>query len=306
MTDSIQTLASLVLGSVFIGSTMYAINQLETKDSLEFFGADVQAMRPVTRQPMSQQQQMSQQMTYPQNPMFYVQNNRSNVQDNSAFGGPSGSIPQSQANINLSTSGDQMLAYQLYQQAVNAATPTLQQLNSISGESQQQTGRTDLHGGVSSEYAPYNMSGGSADLYSSEYQAVNLGNARADQISACAQNAPTFVATSLLPKPGMPGVEGFADAWDTNAPSNILANQNFLSATQQLGVDTVLSSLRNPSYDLRNSIANPINLVSPWNMSTITPDLERRPLDTFIPSNGLYGPGPEGLGINDKYVGRGD
>ena len=43
-------------------------------------------------------------------------------------------------NINLDNTGSQLLAYQLYQQATNAATPTAQQLMAISGQSQEQTG----------------------------------------------------------------------------------------------------------------------------------------------------------------------
>ena len=225
------------------------------------------------------------------------------VQSNRAYAGPNGAIPQSQNNINLNTSGDQLLSYQLYQQAVNAATPTLQQLNSISGESQPQTGMgaDQLQGGLSSDYAPYNVLGsGGPTLFDSEFQAVNLGNPRAEQISACAQNAPTFVATSLLPKPTVPGQE----SWDIGAPQNILANQNFLSSTQQIGVDTVLSSNRNPSYDIRNTIPNPINVVSPFMNTTITPDLERRPLECNVSENGLYGCGSSGgANMNGTYVG---
>ena len=256
---------------------------------------------------------------YPQNKMFYAKSNAAanmqmaamnpgsagNVQSNRAFAGPPGYIPQSEANINLSASGDQLLAYQLYQQAVNAATPTLQQLNSISGESQMQTGPTVLRGGVSSDYAPYDVLGsGGPELYASEYQAVNIGNPRADAISACAQNAPTFVATSLLPKPSVPG----QDSWDIGAPQSILANQNFLSATQQIGVDTVLSSNRNASHDIRNTIPNPINVISPFLNTSITPDLERRPLDCYIPQDGLYGCGAPQVGanMNGTYVGYTD
>ncbi len=115
------------------------------------------------------------------------------------------------------------------------------------------------------------------------------------------QNAPNFVATSLLPKPAIPGQQ----AWEINAPNNILANQNFLSASQQIGVDTTLSSRRNQSYDIRNTIPNPINVVSPWNNTWIMPDLERRPLDCFIPTDqGLYGCGTSGANVNPTFVGR--
>ena len=207
-------------------------------------------------------------------------------------------------NINLDNSGNQLLSFQLYQQAVNAATPTKNQLESISGQSQEQTGSGAIAegGGLSADTAPYNVFGNSSpNLYDAEFQAVNFASNRAERVSACAQNAPTFVATSLLPKPNIPGQE----TWDINAPDNILANQNFLSSTQQVGVDTVLGSLRNPSYDIRNNIPNPINVVSPWLNTTILPDLERRPLDCFLPSTGLYGCGPSGCNVDGTFVGKG-
>lgn len=236
---------------------------------------------------------------YPTNPNFYK---NARYASNQPFAGPNGGVPQDQTKVNLVASGDQMLDYQLYQQAVNAATPTQAQLDSISGNSFQQTGLTaeQIKGGVSSEFAPYNNLGNNGPtLYNSEYQAVNIKNPRADSISTCAQNTPNFVATSLLPKPQIPGQQ----SWDINSPQDILANQNFLSATQQIGVDTVLSSNKNPSYDIRGTIPNPISIVSPWNMTSILPDLERRPLDAFIAPAGLYSPGPAGVYQNGAYVG---
>lgn len=233
---------------------------------------------------------------------FYNQSaNANGVQTNRLFSGPDGSKAMGKQDVSLTHSGDQLLAYQIYQQAVNAATPTQQQLDAISGQSQDQTGggAVQTGGGVSDKTAPYSILDG--NLRNSEYQAVNMGNERAQSISACAQNAPTFIATSLLPKPSIPGQK----SWDINAPANILANQNFLAATQQIGVDTVLGSLRNASYDIRNNIPNPINVVSPWMNTTITPDLEKRPLDCFISNDGLYGCGTSGgANTNGNFVGK--
>lgn len=175
--------------------------------------------------------------------------------------------------------GTQSTAYQLYQQAVNAATPTVRQLENAS----------NLPGGGFGFTSTPNSQGmvppaGRGTLY--DAAAVDFGNRRAELISPCAQNAPTFVASSLLPKINLPGVPSW-DVMDTQA----LASQDFLAPTQQLGTDTVLSSLRNASYDIRNNIPNPINVVSPWMNSTITPDLERRPLDSYVPQDGVYGCG---------------
>lgn len=182
----------------------------------------------------------------------------------------------------LPIDGSQSLSYQLYQQAVNAATPTGQQLDSISGQTQTYT---DPSSGLG-VFEKTTFGNGT------EYQAVNMGSERAQNISVCAQNAPTFVASSLLPKPDVPG-----QSWNIDAPSNILSNQNFLTATQQIGIDTTLSARKHQSYDIRNNIPNPINVVSPWNNTWIMPDLEKRPLDCYVPrDNSIYGCGnPEPL-----------
>jgi hypothetical protein len=299
-----QTSAALFLGALFVGSVLYADNML-LNESVEHFGnADNRPVMQRTPGPRGPQGPQGQGYpAYPTNPKFY---GNSNVDSNRPYAGPNGALPQNRINPSLNTSGDQLFAYQLYQQAVNAATPTNQQLDAISGNAVQQTGNgpqaQQLKGGVSSEYAPYNvLSDNGPQIYSSEYQAVNLGNPRAEAISACAQNAPTFIATSLLPKPTIPGQQ----SWDIGAPQNILANQNFLSATQQLGVDTVLSSNRNPSHDLRNNIPNPIAVVSPWQNSTILPDLERKPLDCFIPETGLYSCSTSGgCNANGSFIGK--
>ncbi len=202
--------------------------------------------------------------------------------------------------VNMNNAGSQLLAYQLYQQAVNASTPTLDQLNSISGNSQQQTGfDSPLQGGVSDNYPPYNILKSGSPTTTQEYQAVNYGNSRAQNISACSVNADTFFNTDpgLLPKNPQLG----AEAWQALAPENILANQSFLSATQQMGVDTVLGSNKNASWDIRGDIPNPISVVSPWMNTTIFPSLQQRPIVDFISTNGLYGSG--NLGTDGTYIG---
>lgn len=175
--------------------------------------------------------------------------------------------------------GTQSASYQLYQQAVNASTPTVAQLENASNQPGGGYGYTS-----SPEYPGMVPPAGKGTLY--DAAAVDFGSRRAELISPCAQNAPTFVASSLLPKINLPGVPSWS-VMDTQA----LVNQDFLAPTQQFGVDTVLSSLRNPSYDIRNNIPNPINVVSPWLNSTITPDLQRKPLDSYTPSEGTYGCG---------------
>lgn len=58
-----------------------------------------------------------------------------------------------------------------------------------------------------------------------------------------------------------------------------IQGKNFLSAGALIGVNTVGQSLRNANYQLRSEPANPQVNVSPWMISTIEPDLNRRPLE---------------------------
>lgn len=178
--------------------------------------------------------------------------------------------------------GTQSASYQMYQQAVNAATPSMAQLNNISNLP---GGGQGAHPFVGTADRPGLVPpAGAGTLY--DAASVNFGNRRADLISPCAQNAPTFVASSLLPKANLPGVPSW-DVVDTKA----LAHQDFLSPAQQFGTDTVSSSLRNASYDIRDVIPNPVNVVSPWLNSTIDPELQRRPLSCGAPTGGVYGCG---------------
>jgi len=81
-------------------------------------------------------------------------------------------------------------------------------------------------------------------------------------------NTPIMSPSSqLLPQPSV-DAQDFAQY----APQNLEA-QNFLTATQWIGVNTQGSSLRNANYDIR---ANPIIAkedVGPWMQSTIDPDV---------------------------------
>ena len=45
-----------------------------------------------------------------------------------------------------------------------------------------------------------------------------------------------------------------------------------------IGINTVGQSLKNASYDIRGTIANPKFIVSPWNQSTYEPDFNLKPL----------------------------
>jgi hypothetical protein len=79
-------------------------------------------------------------------------------------------------------------------------------------------------------------------------------------------------ASQLLPKPS-PDTADF-DMW---APKNLQA-QNFLTATQWIGVNTQGSSLKNANYDLRADPIIPKADVGPWYMSSVDPNIYQKPL----------------------------
>lgn len=58
-----------------------------------------------------------------------------------------------------------------------------------------------------------------------------------------------------------------------------IQGKNFLSAGALVGVNTVGQSLRNSNLQLRAEPPNPQVTPGPWQISTIEPDLQRRPLE---------------------------
>jgi hypothetical protein len=64
-------------------------------------------------------------------------------------------------------------------------------------------------------------------------------------------------------------------------PSGVgaLSGKNFLTSGYHVGINTVGTSLRNANLGIRSEPANPIQHVSPWNNTTITPDVNRLPLE---------------------------
>jgi hypothetical protein len=68
--------------------------------------------------------------------------------------------------------------------------------------------------------------------------------------------------------------------WSNINPANAdLKNINLLSAGQLIGINTVGSSLRNPSLQERSEPVIPKTNIGPWNNSTIDADTYRRPLE---------------------------
>lgn len=168
-------------------------------------------------------------------------------------------------------------SFAVYQQNINAATPTVDQLNLIGSDTASLPG-------------PNTWTNDS-------FAQANVNTGRAANLSLCSQNMGTHgvgnsaVASSLLPNPTKDVLEGFSDC-----ATNTLANQVFLTPGGQAGTNTVAGSNRNQNQGLRSEPPNPVLAVGPWNNSSIYPDLTRRPLEGCGPSFGLYGNGPNGSG----------
>jgi hypothetical protein len=90
------------------------------------------------------------------------------------------------------------------------------------------------------------------------------------------KGTPPSVSTDLLPKTEAPQ-EDFGEF----APSDPLAEKNFLEASRLIGADTIQSSLRNANYGLRKDppIKKAEDGVGPWLNSTYTSDTMRKHLD---------------------------
>ena len=81
----------------------------------------------------------------------------------------------------------------------------------------------------------------------------------------------------LLPQDKKNDVNNFNKEYPVS--EGILKGVNFLEAGYQVGVNTVGQSLRNANQQLRSEPPNPQVNVSPWQNTTIGPDLARRPLE---------------------------
>lgn len=61
--------------------------------------------------------------------------------------------------------------------------------------------------------------------------------------------------------------------------SGDLQHVNLLKSGYHIGINTVSSTLRNANLQLRSEPPNPQLSVGPWNNTTISPDINRRPLE---------------------------
>jgi hypothetical protein len=81
----------------------------------------------------------------------------------------------------------------------------------------------------------------------------------------------------LLPQEQSKAIKEFNTAQPIG--EGILQGVNLLTSGSHIGVNTIGQSLRNANLQLRSEPPNPQVNVSPWQNSTISPDLPRRPLE---------------------------
>ena len=93
------------------------------------------------------------------------------------------------------------------------------------------------------------------------------------------QPANCYPKNQLAPQELLPNDPNSKWAQVNPMASGDIAGKNFLNAGALIGVNTVGQSNRNANWDIRAAPPNPQVEVSPWQQSTIGPDLGRRPLD---------------------------
>jgi hypothetical protein len=84
-----------------------------------------------------------------------------------------------------------------------------------------------------------------------------------------------LTAEDLLPK------DAANSTWAAVNPAGQgdVKDQNFLQAGFHVGLNTTQGTLRNGNMQIRSEVANPQMVVSPWMNSTLSPDMQRRPLE---------------------------
>ena len=98
---------------------------------------------------------------------------------------------------------------------------------------------------------------------------------RAENVNIKEQDTKKYNAAYFLPK------EVNSEWFNTDfSQAKVNVDDTNLINTERyvIGVNTVGQSLKNASYDIRGTIANPKFAVSPWNNSTYEPDTNIKPL----------------------------
>lgn len=101
---------------------------------------------------------------------------------------------------------------------------------------------------------------------------ADMVNTESEPAPAPEMKSDDLTAEELLPK----SVESEDFAKRHPGGEGPLADKNFLTSGFHVGINTVGTSLRNANTGLRSEPTNPTDPLSPWNNTTITPDINRR------------------------------
>lgn len=120
-----------------------------------------------------------------------------------------------------------------------------------------------------------NYAASSGVKYDADFNSVAGGSALTASPDAICYPRDRLTGEDLLPK------DAANSKWAQMNPAGQgdVRDQNFLTAGYHIGINTVGQTLRNANYQLRSDPPNPQLPVSPWNISTIEPDMNRRPLE---------------------------
>lgn len=125
------------------------------------------------------------------------------------------------------------------------------------------------------DYPPETQKPGYGDLVGQNLQ----GEYSQSPALAQLRQAACFPKEMLTPEELKPQDNSSLWAQVNPAGEGSLKGRSFLQAGHHIGINTVGQTLRNANLQLRSEPPNPQVLVSPWNQTTIEPDVNRRPLE---------------------------
>lgn len=130
---------------------------------------------------------------------------------------------------------------------------------------------------------PQDMKYSPSDPVGSPYKSIEsnaVGSGSSDATSD--NNVSCFPRDSLTAKDLLPkDAEAVDSKWANMNPSTggSINDPNLLTAGWTVGINSVQNSLRNANLQLRSEPPNPQQPVSPWMISTIGPDTNRRDME---------------------------